>query len=216
MTQVTVLTYALVNVNYRDSSQYTGESIILWIEHIRFLGYKVMADWLSYLVGNKCHNIFLFISVCNIGYVDVSCSELNDVLVMTVGNQSISELKFIKYTQMLVFWWCCRVRCDSTKFWRKLVSWICFEVEQMFCVSQSSISDTFVSYSSALKCHVTFQSLVVDISKGLYRKATTSHSHLHFKLDGMDFLCQKSLDHLWAWLVHWLWDVLLAWYMIFI
>jgi hypothetical protein len=142
--------------------------------------------------------------------------KLNDVLVMTLGDQSISELKFIKYTQMLVFWWCCRVRCDSTKFWRKLVSWICFEVEQMFCVSQSSISDTFVSYSSALKCHVTFQSLVVDISKGLYRKATTSHSHLHFKLDGMDFLCQKSLDHLWAWLVHWLWDVLLAWYMIFI
>ncbi len=53
---------------------------------------------MSYLVGNKCHNIFLFISVCNIGYIDVSCSELNDVSVMTVGDQSISELKVHKVT----------------------------------------------------------------------------------------------------------------------
>jgi hypothetical protein len=146
-------------LNLQESRSYCGLNIS------KFLGYKVVAHWLSYLVGNKCHNIFLFISVCNIGYIDVSCSELNDVLVMLVGDQSISELKFIKYTQMLAFWWCCRVKCDRTKFWRELVSWICFEVEQMFCVSQSSISNIFVSYSSALECHVTFQSVVVDISK---------------------------------------------------
>ncbi len=48
------------------------------------------------MVGNKCHNVFLFISVCNIRYIDVSCSELNDVLVMTVGDQTISELEVHK------------------------------------------------------------------------------------------------------------------------
>ncbi len=77
-------------LNLQESQSYCGLNIS------RFLGYKVVAHWLSYLVGNKCHNIFLFISVCNIGYIDVSCSELNDVLVMTVGDQSISELKVHK------------------------------------------------------------------------------------------------------------------------
>jgi hypothetical protein len=72
----------------------------------------------SFLASSNLHKLLL---CCKHSFSLLSRS--------TVIPQSLTCSILCSFTQMRVFWWCCWARCDSTKFWRELVSWIFFEVE---------------------------------------------------------------------------------------